>query len=131
MLSNINKTLPNYTYVLCRRNTEYSYLSIYLSTYSPLLDLGRFFIFLILDTVGRTPWTGDQPFAMPLPTHRINTHTDFDTLCGIRTHSPSFQATENSSCLRPRGHCDRRRIDQPVQYTSITNSEALLQQSRQ
>jgi hypothetical protein len=32
--------------------------------------LGRFFIFLILYTVGRTPWTGDQPAARPLPTDR-------------------------------------------------------------
>jgi hypothetical protein len=35
-----------------------------------LLDLGRFFSFLILYTVGRTPWTGDQPVARPLSTHR-------------------------------------------------------------
>jgi hypothetical protein len=28
----------------------------------PLLDLGHIFSFLILYTVGRTPWTGDQPF---------------------------------------------------------------------
>jgi hypothetical protein len=35
-----------------------------------LLDLGYFFSFLILYTVGRTPWTGDQPVARPLPTHR-------------------------------------------------------------
>jgi hypothetical protein len=38
--------------------------------YSLLLDLGRFFSSLILYTVGRTPWTGDQPVARPLPTHR-------------------------------------------------------------
>jgi hypothetical protein len=29
---------------------------------------------LILDTVGRTPLTGDQPVARPLPTHRINAY---------------------------------------------------------
>jgi hypothetical protein len=34
------------------------------------LDLGRFFSFLILYTVGRTAWTGDQPVARPLPIHR-------------------------------------------------------------
>jgi hypothetical protein len=28
------------------------------------------FSFLILCTVGWTPWTGDQPAAWPLPTHR-------------------------------------------------------------
>jgi hypothetical protein len=50
------------------------YLSIYLSIYDStvlLLDLGRFFSFLILYTVGRTPWTGNQPVARPLPKHRI------------------------------------------------------------
>jgi hypothetical protein len=32
---------------------------------------GRFFFsFLILYTVGRTPWTGDQPVSRPLPMHR-------------------------------------------------------------
>jgi hypothetical protein len=36
----------------------------------PLLDLGRFFSFLILYTVGRTPWTGDQPIASSLSTPR-------------------------------------------------------------
>jgi hypothetical protein len=47
---------------------------VYLSIYRPLLHLGRFFSFLILYTVGRTPWTGDQPVARLLPTHRT-THT--------------------------------------------------------
>jgi hypothetical protein len=28
------------------------------------------FQFLNLYTAGRTPWTGDQPVARPLPTHR-------------------------------------------------------------
>jgi hypothetical protein len=35
-----------------------------------LLDIGRFFSFLILYIVGRTPWGGDQPIAKTLPTHR-------------------------------------------------------------
>jgi hypothetical protein len=38
--------------------------------YGPLLGLGRFFRFLILHTVVRTPWTGDQPVGRHLPTHR-------------------------------------------------------------
>jgi hypothetical protein len=37
-------------------------------------DLGRFFSFLILYTVSRSPWTGGQPVAKQLPTHRINAH---------------------------------------------------------
>jgi hypothetical protein len=46
------------------------FVSVCLWLYSPLLDLGRFFSFFILYTVGRTPWTGDQPVASPLSTHR-------------------------------------------------------------
>jgi hypothetical protein len=49
--------------------------SIYLWLYSPLLELGRFFSFLIPYTVARTPWTGDQPVARPLPT-QSNTTTE-------------------------------------------------------
>jgi hypothetical protein len=76
--------------------------------YSPLLGLGRFFSFLILYTVGRTPWTGDQSVARPLPIHRINAHnTDIHALSGIRTHDLSVRASEDSSWLRPRSHCDR------------------------
>jgi hypothetical protein len=44
-------------------------VGIYLWLYSPLLVLGRFFSFLILYTVGRTPSTGDQPVSRSLPTH--------------------------------------------------------------
>jgi hypothetical protein len=41
--------------------------------------------------------------------HRINAHTTPNThaLNGIRTHDPRVRASEDSSCLRPRGHCDR------------------------
>jgi hypothetical protein len=47
-------------------NINNNSLSIYGST-ALLLDLGRFFSFLILYTLCRTPWTGDQPVAR---THR-------------------------------------------------------------
>jgi hypothetical protein len=40
--------------------------------------------------------------------HRINAHkTDMHALSGIRTHDPSVRASEDSSCIRQRGHCDR------------------------
>jgi hypothetical protein len=87
-------------------------LLLLLWLYSPYLDLSRF---LILYTVDRTPWTWDQPIARLLPTHRItqriNAHnTDIHALSGVRTHDPSVQASEDSSCLRARGHCDRHKI---------------------
>jgi hypothetical protein len=83
-------------------------LLLLLWPYSPLLGLGLLFSYLILYIVGRITWTGEQPVARPLPTHRINVHnTDIHALSGIRTHDPSVQASEVSSCLRPRGHCNR------------------------
>jgi hypothetical protein len=48
-------------------------LSIYGCT--ALVGLDRSFSFVILYTVCRTPWTGDQPVARPLPTHE-NTNTE-------------------------------------------------------
>jgi hypothetical protein len=46
-------------------STRVDYLSIYGST-----ALGCFFSFLILYTVGRTPWTGDQSVTRSLPMQR-------------------------------------------------------------
>jgi hypothetical protein len=40
--------------------------------------------------------------------HRINAHTDIEALSGIRTQDSSVRASENSSCLSPRGYCDQR-----------------------
>jgi hypothetical protein len=80
-------------------------LSLCLWFYSPL-DIGHFVSFLILCTVGWTPWTGDQPAAKPLPTHRINAHnTDIYALSGIRAHGISVRTGKECSCFRPRGHC--------------------------
>jgi hypothetical protein len=38
-------------------------------------------------------------------TERINAY--IHALNGIRTHGPSVRVSDDSSCLRPRGHCDR------------------------
>jgi hypothetical protein len=72
------------------------YLSICLSIYNPLLDHGRFFSFLILYTVDRTPWTGDQPVARPLPTCRTtqtqNKRTQTSMPCvGFEPTLPAFE----------------------------------------
>jgi hypothetical protein len=34
-------------------------------------------------------------------------HTDVHASNGFRTHDPSIQASEDSSCLKPPGNCDR------------------------
>jgi hypothetical protein len=76
----------------------------------PFVGPWPLFSFLILYTVGRTPWTGDKPVARPLPIQRTTqteqTHIDIHASGGIRTHDASVQAGEDSSCLRTRGHCD-------------------------
>jgi hypothetical protein len=67
----------------------------------------------------------DQPVARPLPTHRTRQiqnkriHTpNIHALSGIRTHDPSVQANEDSSCFRPRGYFDRLWVNTP-QYIYV------------
>jgi hypothetical protein len=80
-----------------------TYLSFFLSLwpYSPL-DLSRFFTFLILYTVGRTPWTGDQPVAKPLHTHRT-TQTQNERRqtpqVGFEPTNPVFERTTTFHAL--------------------------------
>jgi hypothetical protein len=79
----------------------------------PLWILAAFFQFLNLYTVGRTPWMGDEPVARPLPTHRTaQTQTSMRRV-GFEPTNPLFEWAK-SSCLRPRGHCDR-----PLNPTSV------------
>jgi hypothetical protein len=69
------------------------------------------FSFIIIKTVGRTPWTGDQPVASRyLHIHRINAHTDIHASSGIRTDDPSVRANVDASCLRPRGQRNRFKL---------------------
>jgi hypothetical protein len=74
--------------------TSTLHLLLLLWLYSPLLGLGLL------------GW-GISPSERPLPKHKINGHnTDIHALGGIWTHDPSVRASKNSSCLRPRSHCD-------------------------
>jgi hypothetical protein len=81
--------------------------------YSPFLGPGLFFSCVIFFTKtvglfgkgispsqGRYLHTGQHK-------HRLNSYTDIHVLSGIRTHDHSMRASEDSSCLRSRGHCDR------------------------
>jgi hypothetical protein len=63
-------------------------------------------------TVGLLRWMISSSHGRYLHTgkhkHRINTYThQTNALIGIRTHYPSVRASEDSSCLRPRGYWDR------------------------
>jgi hypothetical protein len=81
--------------------------------YSTLLGPGLFFSFVIFftQTVGLLGRVISPSQGRYLHTgqhkHRINAHTDIHALSGIRTYDPSVRASEDGSCLTPRGHCDR------------------------
>jgi hypothetical protein len=94
-----------------RAKLKHSFLHQWL--YSPLLGPGLYFSFLIFFTQtlgllgrgispsqGRYLHTGKHK-------HSKNANTDIHALSGIRIYDPSVRASEDSSCLRPRGHCDR------------------------
>jgi hypothetical protein len=86
---------------------------VYLWLYSPC-GPWPLFQFLNLHTVSRTPWTGDQPVARLLPTHKTTqtqikrTQTSIP-LVGFE-HTISVRTGGDSSCLRQRGHYDRRTL---------------------
>jgi hypothetical protein len=79
-----------------------TYLHTNLSAYGSTvlsLDLSCFRSFLMLYTVGRTPWMGislsqGRYLHSEQHKHRINAHTDIHALSGIRTHDPSFRAID-------------------------------------
>jgi hypothetical protein len=84
--------------------------------YSPLLGLCRFVSFLTLHTVGRTPSTGDQHVARPLPTHRTAQAQNKRTQC--RHSCLKWGSNPRSQCLsgrRPCGNSDRQR----AYYTGV------------
>jgi hypothetical protein len=88
--------------------------------YNSLLDPGFFFSFIIIFTqpvglLGRGISSSQSHYLHTgQHKHRINTHRDIHGLSGIRTHDPRFRVSEDSSCLRPRGHCDRQPKQLPV-----------------
>jgi hypothetical protein len=87
------------------------YISLFLSVPIALVNLGRFIQFIIytqsVGVLGRgISLSQSHCIQAEQYKHRIK-HTDIHALSGIRTHDPSVRASEDSSCLRPRGHCDR------------------------
>jgi hypothetical protein len=80
--------------------------------YSPLLGPGLFISFVIIFTqtvelLGRVIRPSKSRYLHTgQHKHRINSHTDIYALSEIRTQDSSVRASEDNSCLRPRGHCD-------------------------
>jgi hypothetical protein len=81
--------------------------------YSPYLGPGLFFSLVIFFThtvglLGRVI-SPSQGRYLHAEQHKriINAHTDIHALSRILTHDPNVRESEECSCLRPRGHCDR------------------------
>jgi hypothetical protein len=105
--SQCSQWLFHFSHVL--RNNSFTHQWLY----SPLLGPSMFLNFVICCTQligllgqvispsqGRYLHTGQYK-------HRINAHINIHVLSTIRTQDSSVQASEDSSCLTPRGHCDR------------------------
>jgi hypothetical protein len=81
-----------------------SHISFHLSmALQPLWTLITF-QFLNLHTVGRSPWTGDQPVARPLPTHRTTQTQNKRTqssmpLVGFEPMAPVFERAKTVHAL--------------------------------
>jgi hypothetical protein len=91
----ISTYLP--TYLIICLSVCLVYLAIHGSIVL-LLNLGRFFRFLIMYTVGRTPWTGDQPVARPLPTQNKRTQTSMPRV-GFEPTIPAFERAKTVHAL--------------------------------
>jgi hypothetical protein len=78
---------------------DFIYLSIYLWLYSLLLDLGRFLSFLILYTIGRIHWTGDQPVARPLLTEQHKQNKRKETCMPWVGFEPTIPAFERAKTV--------------------------------
>jgi hypothetical protein len=82
-------------------------LSVYVSR-ALCWTLAEFFSFLIFTQSVGLLGRGISPSQgryLHIGQHRIN--ADIHAWSGIRTHNPSVWASEDSSCFRQRGHCDR------------------------
>jgi hypothetical protein len=89
-------------------------IHIYLWLYSPLLDLGHFYRFLVLYIVGRTSLTGISPSQnryLHTGQHkdRINANTHIHVLSGTRTHdrAKTVHAVDRATAVTDNLHMHR------------------------
>jgi hypothetical protein len=85
-----------------------SFITFFFIGSTALVDPGHFFSLLIysqsVELLGRVMSSSQDLYLNTgQHKHRINTIA----LSGIRTHDHCIRASEDSSCLRPLGHCDR------------------------
>jgi hypothetical protein len=90
--------------------SQYNVSFIHQWLYNPLLDPWPLFQFLNPRHSWFNSLDGSSAHRKVASYTQNNTDTDIHASSGIRTHDPSVRAGEDSSCLRPRGHCDRHNI---------------------
>jgi hypothetical protein len=106
-------TTERWNYANGRINSLSIYLSVCLSmALQPFVGPSSLFSFIIFFTqmiglLGRAISPSQGRYVHMRTTQTQNKRADIHASCGIRPHDPSVRAGEDSSCLRPRGHCDR------------------------
>jgi hypothetical protein len=95
-------------------------LFICLWLYSPLLDLGRFFSFLIythsVGLFGRGISPSQCRYLTQENTNRINTHRHPCLEWDSNPRSQWLRGRRYFSCFRPRGHCDQISVTLVLQF---------------
>jgi hypothetical protein len=93
---------------------ESFYLLIPMALQSCVGPWPLFFSFLTLYTVGRTPLTGDQPVARPLPTHRSTQNKRTQTSMPRVRFEPTIPAFERAKTVHA--------LDRAASVIGIRNS---------
>jgi hypothetical protein len=88
----------------------------------PGLLFSSVIIFQTVGLLGRVISSSQSRYLhRTIQTQNKRIHTPhIHALIGIRTHDPSVRASEDSSCLRPRGYCDGHTMEYTRKYTSST-----------
>lgn len=72
-------------------------LQLFSKTFWPVYSVGL----LILYTIGRTPWKGDETVARQLPTHRTKVHTTIPR-CAFELAISEFEREKTDHDFDPR-----------------------------
>jgi hypothetical protein len=100
-------------YLKCSGSAPQIYLSIYGCT-ALCLTLAAFSVYSSftqsVGLLGREISPSEGRYLHIEQHKHRKTYTDIHVSWDIRTHDPSVWASEASSCVRPRGHCNRLRL---------------------
>jgi hypothetical protein len=94
--------------ILRQNNDSFIYIFFSLALQFPWALASAFSFMIILLTVGLLGRVISSSQSLYLSTQNKYIHIpNIHALCGIWSHDPDFRASEDSSCPRPLGYCDR------------------------